>query len=111
MPPTDLAVLGQPVLHARTAIGLAAFPLRLFDQRQPGRIGWGAGTGQTPRPRMIAAARDGQRRAQLVNGVFVTHGLYAFKTLAGAGIADNFRDPAKAGAWCKRGVHDERIIA
>ena len=43
--PASLTVLLQPALHAGAAVSLAAFPMRLFDERQQCRIGLGAGTG------------------------------------------------------------------
>jgi hypothetical protein len=46
-------------------------------------IGLRAWTGPSARPRVIAAARDAQGRAQLLGEIFRLHGLYPFKPLPG----------------------------
>ena len=80
---TGLAVFLQPDADAGTAVSLAAFPVGLRDQRQQRGIGLGTNPRFTIRPRMIATARDVQRRTQLLNGVFGVHGFYPSKPLAG----------------------------
>ena len=85
----SVAALLQPPMHTGTAISLAAFPVRLFNQRQ--EQGVGLARGPVLRPGVISAARDAQPRAQLVNRMPGLHGFYACKPLSdGAEIIPKF---------------------
>ena len=82
MAATSMSMPQEPLPHARSAVGLPALSISLFNVRPQCGIGLRTWSGFARGPGVIAAARHGQRVAQLGDGMIFLHSLDPHKSLS-----------------------------